>query len=83
MVPNVKTSIVVMNDPWKYWVLGEVIVRAISHYVDKVEILDIGDLPIGPHIRNIIQLDLDNFFPLITQVTINPFPHRLVIEHKQ
>jgi len=56
-VANIKGKIIVMNDPGKYRVLRQVIMRPIRHNIDKVQILHVRDLPGRPHARNRAQLD--------------------------
>ncbi len=57
--------------------------RTVRNDVDKVEILHIGNLAIGPHAHNIAQFQLHHFLALLFQVPVHHFPGRLLIEHKQ
>ncbi len=55
-VTNIKRDIIVVNDPGEDGVLWEVVVRAVGDNIDEVEILDVGDLAIGPHVDDIAEL---------------------------
>ncbi len=80
---DVEVGFIVMDDPGENGVLGQVVVGSIGCYVDEVQVLHIGDLPIGPHVNNISKLQLHDLLALFLQVSINHFPHSLLIEHKQ
>jgi hypothetical protein len=74
MAANVEVVIVVVNDPGENGVLREVVVRTVRNDVDKVEILHIGNLAIGPHAHNIAQLKFHHFLPLLFQVPVDHLP---------
>lgn len=53
VVFNIEWEIIVVDDPREDRVLGKVIVGSVGGDVDKVEILNVGDFPIRPHVHNI------------------------------
>jgi hypothetical protein len=74
MASDVEVVIIVVNDPGENWVLREIIVRTIRNDVDKVEILHIGNLAIGPHAHNIAQFKFHHFLSLLFQVPVHHLP---------
>jgi len=56
MIPNIEGNIIIMYDPREDRVLRKVVMRAIGDNVDIVEILNISNLSICPHVDNITKL---------------------------
>ena len=56
MIPNIEGNIIIMYDPREDRVLRKVVMRAIGDNVDIVEILNISNLSICPHVDDITKL---------------------------
>lgn len=56
MIPDIESDIKIMNDPREDRVLRKVVMRAIGDNVDVVEILNISNLSICPHVDDITKL---------------------------
>lgn len=82
-VPNVEVDIIIVDDPGEYGVLGQVVVRPVGMNVNEVQVLHIGDLPIGPHAYDVSQLDLHDFLSLFLQVPMHHFPVGLLVKDKE
>lgn len=82
-VSNIKFDIIIVDDPWKYWILGQVVVGSVGLDVNEIQVLHVGDLPTCPHAHNICQLNLHDFLTPLIQVPIHHLPTCLLIKDKQ
>jgi hypothetical protein len=53
LVSDVESDIIVMNDPGKNWILRKIVVGPVCDDIDKIQVLNIGDFAIGPHVHDI------------------------------
>lgn len=56
MVSKVKREIIIVDDPGEDGILRKVVVGPVGGDVDEVEVLDVGDFTIRPHVHYILQL---------------------------
>ena len=80
---DIKVNVVIVDDPWKNRVLRKVVVGTVCNYIDKVNVLHISNLPIGPHVNNISQLDFHHFLSFFLQVSVDHFPWWLLSKYKE
>lgn len=66
LVLEVELSIIVVNDPRKDRILGQIVMGAPCKHVNNIQIMNIGYLSSHPTVSDFRQLHLDDFFSLFS-----------------